>query len=291
MDQINLKSVRSNIYKSSYFLIIGAQKAGTTALFHYLSKHPEIVGAKNKEVHFFNSESNYSQGVSFYKSQFNESHAECLYMDASPSYLASPAAPKRIFDFDPEIKMIVLFRDPVIRAYSAWQMYKKRYKLDRNWFFSEWLKSIGKPSSDFIRRKDEEIDDFYLYAKSEIECIKSSTPFSIEAPVLMQGLYANCLERYFSCFKKEQIFVIENEYFRCNVVATLKQVENFLCLNPFDWDSQDLSPVFEGGYLESASRNAKKLLGDYYAHHNENLFRLLGFSYSWQNDEIKDFLT
>ena len=263
-------------------MIIGTQKAGTTALFEYLKMHPEIIGAKNKEIHFFNSQYRYDLGLSFYKSQFAEGKLSSLRLDASPSYLSHLDAPKRIFDFCPDVKMIVLLRDPVSRAYSAWQMYIKRYQQNRDWFFSEWLNFVGEPASNFFRRKNEEIDDFYLYVKSEIEFMKNSLPSKIEAPVLNHGYYEIYLKRYFKYFRKEQILIIENSELRLNQINILRSIENFLGIGSVNWGAKDLSPIFEGGYSDAMPKAAIKLLAGYFAPYNKRLFEMLGRSYMWQ---------
>lgn len=266
---------------SGIFLIIGAQKAGTSALFKYLLQHPEVIGAQGKEVHFFSSQARYEMGFSFYENQFPEASNKALRLDASPSYLASPYAPKRIFEFDPNMKMIVLLRDPVDRAYSAWQMYRPRYKEDRNWFVSGWLDYIGRSPSDFVRRNDNEIDDFDLYVSAEIKLMDSMSPSMIEAPIIKQGLYAEYLERYFQYFSRDQFMIIENGELRSNLAPILRRIESFLGLSAICWEKKDLSPVFEGCYTEVVSEAAKKKLANFYTISNQRLFTMLNCNYPW----------
>ncbi|MGZ8918140.1 MAG: sulfotransferase family protein [Methylobacter sp.] len=106
------------------FMIIGAQKAGTTALYEYLSRHPQIQPTKVKELHYFNCEARYKNGIEFYRSFFQLDTESKLLFDASPGYLNNANAPKRIYAHNPNVKIIILLRDPVERAYSAWNMYK-----------------------------------------------------------------------------------------------------------------------------------------------------------------------
>ena len=95
------------------FLIIGAQRCGTTTLYNQLVSHPDISPATTKELHYFDI--NFSKGIQWYKEQFND---ERIIGEASPYYIFHPLCPKRIFDIIPEVKIIVLLRNPVERAYS-----------------------------------------------------------------------------------------------------------------------------------------------------------------------------
>src|SRR6266480_7948081 len=103
------------------FLILGAQKAGTTALYAYLRQHPEITGPSWKEVSFFDR--HYARGEAWYRGNFpNSLRARGkLVGEASPSYLFHPLAPERVAGLVPEAKLIALVRNPVDRAYSHYQ--------------------------------------------------------------------------------------------------------------------------------------------------------------------------
>ena len=109
-----------------HFLIIGAQKAGTTSLASYLAAHPGVVPSKRKEVHFFDL--NYEKGVDWYRSHFPIARGQGLRRrmrgrrmltgEASPYYIFHPLAASRAFDLLPAARVIVLLRNPVDRAYS-----------------------------------------------------------------------------------------------------------------------------------------------------------------------------
>lgn len=109
-------------------VVIGAQKSGTTAVFAMLSKHPKAVPPTTKELHFFNREENYSKGMSYYRSLFPVIPAKSFghfTFEASPGYLsdASISAP-RIALHLPKATCLAILRDPVKRAFSAWNMYR-----------------------------------------------------------------------------------------------------------------------------------------------------------------------
>src|SRR5207248_7427804 len=110
------------------FLIIGTQRGGTTSLYRYLKAHPCIGATSNKDLHFFDRR--FHKGLSWYRSHFptklEKAYAEQLRRltlvtgEASPSYLFHPHAPKRVAQVLPHVKLIVLLRNPVSRAYSQY---------------------------------------------------------------------------------------------------------------------------------------------------------------------------
>lgn len=112
-----------------HFLVIGAQKAGTTWLEKNLCQHPEIAAPQHKELHFFDKEENYARGVGWYESQLGEG----LSGEFTPNYFWIPSSteeasesgqalriPERVYSHYPNVRLIVILRDPVARAISAY---------------------------------------------------------------------------------------------------------------------------------------------------------------------------
>ncbi|MBP8824293.1 MAG: sulfotransferase [Flavobacteriales bacterium] len=109
-------------------LIIGAQKAGTTALFSMLAKHPKAAPPKEKELDFFHDDAAYAKGMGHYRSLFPPIPAKSsghFTFEASPSYLyqAERCAPRIAKDL-PGVLCVAILRDPVKRAFSAWNMFR-----------------------------------------------------------------------------------------------------------------------------------------------------------------------
>ncbi len=99
------------------FIILGAQRAGTSSLYYYLSQHPQILPAVRKELHFFDD--HYRRGLGWYRSQFPTRGARgTITGEATPYYLSHPHAPARIQRLLPQARLIVLLRNPVERAIS-----------------------------------------------------------------------------------------------------------------------------------------------------------------------------
>jgi len=117
------------------FIIAGTQKSGTTLFSALLSEHAGISFSPKKEVHFFDRGRYFKQGVEAYLKAFKawnystspqSTPAPPVYGEATPFYVASPDACRRIAKTLPGIKMIILLREPVSRAYSEYQMKRRR---------------------------------------------------------------------------------------------------------------------------------------------------------------------
>ena len=114
------------------FIVIGAQKSGTTSLFKYLQDHPRIFIPAAKEAPFF-SENAYSElGFDWYLAEyFGNADPDQLWGTITPSYMANLDAARRIHETIPDVKLIALLRNPIDRAISHYQMAYKRGVEDR----------------------------------------------------------------------------------------------------------------------------------------------------------------
>lgn len=99
------------------FLVIGAQRAGTTWLYNQIKEHPEIcLGKHRKEIFFFNRY--YNRGVDWYKSHFAHCRNEQIIGEVTPSYIEGENIAKRIYELIPEAKLIAILRNPIDKVYS-----------------------------------------------------------------------------------------------------------------------------------------------------------------------------
>jgi hypothetical protein len=105
-----------------HFLIAGVQKGGTFSLYRLLERHPEISLSKAKEVHFFDNEDIdwSSPRYGHYHRNFPRWREGQVRGEATPIYIYWPEALERIRAYNPDIKLILLLRDPIERTYSAW---------------------------------------------------------------------------------------------------------------------------------------------------------------------------
>lgn len=187
------------------FIIIGAQKSGTTTLFKYLEGHPQIYMPPEKEAPFFSDESRYQKGWDWYLQEFfTEGQPNRLWGKASPQYMAYPCVPERIHEMMPDIKLIAILRDPVERAYSHFKMNLRR-GIEKRPFqeaICDQLENIEKlrECSDLS-----EIDSYILYSE-----------------------YGRILKNYLKMFNKDQILVLFMEELSLFPVECVSRVYNFL---------------------------------------------------------------
>lgn len=116
------------------FIIAGTQKSGTTILSGLLAEHPLISFSKKKELHFFDKDSNYNKGIRHYLKNFSPNEKSEYIAESTPFYLAHREACQRIADVFPSVKMIILLREPVERAYSEYQMKLRRVSKQKELF-------------------------------------------------------------------------------------------------------------------------------------------------------------
>lgn len=122
----------SSLRMSPSLFIIGAQKAGTNSLANYLSSQNGIIPPWHKEISFFNNDTRFEKGVSWYKSFFStnfirlqrekKNNIKAITFDASANYFEEIKSANRIKQFNPDAKIIVILRDPVMRAWSHYKM-------------------------------------------------------------------------------------------------------------------------------------------------------------------------
>lgn len=257
------------------FLIIGAQKAGTSALHYYLSQHPELVGAAQKEIDFFSCSAKFSQGYFAYHRHFPvKGLFKRISFEASPSYLPNPDTAERVYNYNNEIKLIALLRNPLMRAYSAWRMYFKYFSRDREWFI-KWKYGCNGADWDrmeLLMRTADAIANFNDYVQQELEAARKGVP--IEAPILSHGFYHMHVHRYAAYFDTRQLLLLESEQLMNHTVNALEKVETFLGISPHDWNKAHLQPVFVGDASNlGISEKTVQTLKDYYREDNESLYR------------------
>jgi hypothetical protein len=258
------------------FLIIGAQKAGTTSLYHYLKVHPNIFGNLGfKEVRYFDRPEHYNLGFSWYLGNFPSKFTKGnkLTCDASPNYLYYDFVPERIKnDLGENIKMIAVLREPVSRAYSAWQMFHSFENIDNDHLrrfydsrsFSEAIKEELTPNSDY-----------------------NQYPFRYD--YIDRGKYAQQIKHYYKYFKKENLLIIKVDDFRENLFSVLEKICYFLEIKPFstaEVQKLQATKYNEGKYYFEKSIEDKETLEylkDYYRPYNKELSDLLGSSYNWES--------
>lgn len=176
------------------FLIIGAMRAGTTSLAAYLSAHPDVFIARQKEVHFFDRE--FDRGVDWYREQFAEVRDEKAIGEATPAYLSNAEAPARIAALLPDARLIATLRDPVDRAYSHYC----------------FMRGFGQETRSFAEAIEQ--DD--------------GTAPGLVGNYLSVGRYLPQLERVCSFFPRTSLHVFLFEDLRADAAGTFADVCRFI---------------------------------------------------------------
>jgi hypothetical protein len=124
------------------FLCIGVQKAGTTTLHSLLRDHTDLAVSSEKELHFFDEENRDWQSGDYtdYHLHFSDRHG--VWGEITPIYIYMPGCLDRVHAYNPDIKLIAMFRDPIDRAFSHWRM-----EVERGWDampFSDAIRDCGR---------------------------------------------------------------------------------------------------------------------------------------------------
>src|SRR6266496_6203957 len=116
------------------FVLAGAQKSGTTALHYFLSKHRNITMGDQQEIHFFDNDALFASNVAYEElhKHYPPLAPSAIAGDCTPSYMYYEPAMQRIWNYNPKIKLLILLRNPVERAFAHWNMqrYRGREPLD-----------------------------------------------------------------------------------------------------------------------------------------------------------------
>jgi len=206
------------------FIIIGAQRGGTTSLYNYLVEHPGIGTASIKEIHFFDTH-HFKQGRAWYRAHFPSSvqkyfvkrvrKFDFLTGEASPYYLFHPHAPARVAAMLPKVKLIVMLRNPADRAYSH--------------FYHEVAGKHEKLSSF-----EEAIDCEEKRLAGELEKMQRDAHYQSfnhrHFSYLARGIYIDQLTVWMNSFPKEQLLLLRSEDFYADPGAILKRTLAFLNL-------------------------------------------------------------
>ncbi|QNL20599.1 sulfotransferase [Hyphobacterium sp. CCMP332] len=254
---------RVRLLKKCSAFIIGAQKSGTTELFETLKDHPQIITSFNKEVHFFSSEHKYlNQGVSWYYKQFPKISfwSSKILLEATPSYLFFPKALERLKKYNPNAKIIVLLRNPVKRAYSAWNMFSNLYK------------------DEGREKKLLETRPFEVAIDNELNKVQDTMNIHF---YLDKGIYINQILNLFKIFDRDQILILESEKYWQNKKKFNLLICEFLDVTPFDFVEKNKKQKAKGSYQYEISKETHKKLIDFYSPYNKRLSELIGEDFNW----------
>jgi Sulfotransferase domain len=204
------------------FLIIGAQKGGTTSLYEYLRRHPQVFMPEPKEINFFVEIFNWRRGLEWYESNFKDAGEKRAVGEASPAYSiypAFPGVPERIAQTLGEVRLIYLLRDPIERMRSG------------------YLNALARGAEHRPIREALLSDDHYLCASS----------------------YALQIEHYLQFFDRSQMLLVLSEDLRFARQETLTHVFEFLGIQS-DWRPPNLTTEYHLSDNKRRPRRAARRL-------------------------------
>ncbi len=252
------------------FVVPGAQKGGTTALATYLREHPEICMPRGmKEMHYFSNDSGHfapagadhddaPAGVDHddYHGKFHPQGAQRLWCDATPIYMFHEAAPARIREYNPGMKMVILLRNPVTRAYSHWNMEVKR------------------------EREPLSFDDAI---RNEATRVHTDAKQWHRRAYVGRGHYPGQLRRIWELFPAQQTLILKSEEFRADAAPGLAKIATFLGIRPFP--RTEPRRILTLAYDRPMSHPAFDYLREAFAAETDELEQMLGWDLAdWRAD-------
>jgi len=253
------------------FLIIGAQKAGTTSLYIYLTSHPQIKFAFTKEVQFFDS--NFHKGFLWYRSFFHTKiykyFMKILFSrtiitgEASPYYVLHPKVAQRVYKKLPNIKIIILLRNPIDRAFS--QYFHSVNKGKENLTFVEAIKLEEKR----IKDEYEKLKKYERYKSADFP------GFAYK----FRGIYINQLKAWYELFPKNQIFIINSQDLFKKPDSVMISLYKFLGV-PY-WPYIQYKKYHSETQDRKMSDHTRNYLKNYFEPYNKQLFKFLDKDFEW----------
>lgn len=247
------------------FVVIGAQKAGTSSLYGQLSAHPSVVPALRKEVHFFDRA---PTSLARYRAWFpRRATIERVAVrtgrgitgEATPFYLCHPAVPSRLRAAVPDARLIAVLRDPVARAISGYHHAVR----------------VGDEARPIEVALDPAAAETLPPASDAAWYDAAGCPLRLHG-YLARSRYAEQLERWLTVFPREQLLVLDSDALRGGRVPD--PVLEFL-----DLPASGATAVPDrnvGAYAVPAS-GLEAVLREYFRPHDEHLASLLGIELPW----------
>lgn len=254
------------------FLIVGAQRSGTTSMYRTLSQHPAVLKAVwHKGVHYFDTD--YARGLGWYQAHFplhglarratRAAGTAPVTFESSPYYMFHPLAAERIRRDLPGVKLVVLLRDPVERAYSA-----HAHELARGYETEPFARALELEPSRLA---------------GEVERIMADPGYVSHAhqhqAYRARGQYVEQLERLASQFGRDRMHVLDSSDFFTDPEPAYKAVLEFLELPQLG------DPAFERHNARPRSPmpdGLRAALTEHFRPYDERLASWLGWEPSWR---------
>jgi len=267
-----LRALTGNLRPLPDFLVIGAQRGGTTSFYDFLARHPQVRASSVKEVHFFDLRMH--KGSRWYRGHFpldrpvGSGERSWITGEATPYYLFHPEVPRRVRALLPEVRAIALLRDPVERA---WSHYRREVRLGRETLSFEEAVACEEERLAAEARRFRDPD------------VRYAAPHHRYHSYLARGRYAEQLECWLAHLPREQLLILRSEDFYAHPQQALERATAFLGLEievP-GWTPGSLRHLQAGPEEEPLGEGLREHLRAQFARHNARLYRLLGHDLGW----------
>jgi hypothetical protein len=240
------------------FLCIGVQKSGTTSLINYLNQHPEIF-MQNNEPHFFDTTEPTESEIIKYENTFKTN--KLIVGEKTPSYNFLQFAIDRIYNYNPNMKLILILREPISRAFS-------QYNMDIN-FQNKTLNDVNEQQIMIDFEKEQNI---------KLSELKSNGKYYI-----IRGKYDEIITYILSKFSSENLYIGIAEEIKENKQKYYNDIIHFLGGEKLDKINENLD-LHIRKYDKSIPKILEKKLYDIYKPHNDKLYEILGRKIDiWEN--------
>lgn len=243
------------------FLIIGTQKGGTTSLHEYLSEHPLVSPPTTKEVHYFDHA--HRRGEGWYRAHFDpRRHPDEISGESTPYYLFHPMVPRLVARDLPDCKLIVIFRNPIDRAFS-------HHNHERALGFEDL------PFEEAIAREPERLRGEEERILADPRC--RSFPHQHHS-YLARSRYAEQLERWLLHVDRSRFLILSSEDLFADPATTLAEAEEFLGL---ERDIPDDLTARNARSYAPIQADLRDRLREEFEPHNRRLYELVGRDFGW----------
>jgi hypothetical protein len=251
------------------FLIVGAQKSGTESHTVHLNQHPDVYMYEG-EGHFFDR-ADYQPDYDEYHEFFKDVKNEIVIGEKTPSYMYFHFAIDNIYEYNPDMKLIMFLREPIRRAYS-------QYSMDRG-------NGVKVFYSDDIHFSDDEnsfLDSVRSTEHLKIKDIKSNGYWGLQ-----RGFYIDQIEYILSKFDRKNVLILISERVLKNPLREYNKIFNFLRVSPLHhiwpdglkrggWVFKFYDGINKTEYSKKIKKEDYNYLSEIYKPYNDRLYDFLG---------------
>lgn len=250
-----------------HFILIGFGKCGSTSLYDYIAQHPKILPAIEKEVRFFNRIQQIFPGqkedINWYLAHFSPTpeRGEFITGDGSPGYIVHSGIEQKVFEYFPNVKLIIIIRNPVKRSVSQ---YHHRVR------------------TGFEERAIEEVFNLELtlfenLESPELVCQRSR---DINNSYIKDSLYICHISKWMSLFPRENFLILTNEDLNKTPDLVMKETFEFLGLSNHRLGEY---PRFKPGSYKPISDELHQRLSNFFKPYNKKLEEYLDREFNWES--------